>query len=36
MVAEIKMLATPIDFDDLIARGILKKASGRSRSKRRD
>ena len=26
-IAEIKLLATPLDFDDLIARGILKKAS---------
>ena len=25
-LAEIKLLATPIDFDDLIARGILQKA----------
>src|SRR5215471_16530052 len=27
VIAEIKLLATPLDFDDLIGRGILKKAS---------
>jgi hypothetical protein len=27
-IAEINLLATPVDFDDLIARGILKKARG--------
>ena len=29
-IEEIKLLATPLDFDDLIARGILKKAGTHS------